>query len=214
MYGLFITFEGPDGGGKTTQLHLLKEALEQRNCEVVLTREPGGTLISDQIRRILLHPNSKHMRAETEVLLYAASRAQHVREKIYPALAAGKIVLCDRFVDASIAYQASGLGIEEEHVKQINAFATDGLTPDRTYLLDVPPEVGRQRLRLRSGGEFGAQLDRIESREADYHRKVRRAFLDLAHKEKRILLIDGTQAVHTIQNMILEDVEKILAPGK
>ena len=133
---LFITFEGPDGGGKTTQISRLASYIKDLGYEVVLTREPGGTFISEKIRSLLLDPTNQELNRETEVLLYAASRAQHVREVIIPALNQGKVVLCDRFVDASIAYQGYGLGITLESITAINHFATGGLKPTRTYLLE------------------------------------------------------------------------------
>ena len=149
MSGYFITFEGPDGAGKTTQVKRLASELENRGYRVIVTREPGGTEISDHIRAILLHPEHRSMADQTEVLLYAASRAQHVHQTIKPALERGDIVICDRFIDASIAYQAYGLGIDEQVVRSINAFASSGLQPNRTYMLDLSAEVGRERILLR-----------------------------------------------------------------
>ena len=213
MAGLLITFEGPDGAGKTTQVTLLAEALKAGGYQVVLTREPGGTIISDKIREILLNPAHDGMCAETEVLLYAASRAQHVQEKIKPALKEGKIVLCDRFVDASIAYQGFGLGLGEEMVRLINHFATDGVTPSLTFLLDISPEEGLRRLKKR------AELDRIERKDLDYHRKVREGFLKLASREKRFVTIDASRQIDVIHREILSTVRRFLAacsfvPGK
>lgn len=205
MAGLLITFEGPDGAGKTTQITLLAEALKAGGYQVVLTREPGGTAISDKIREILLNPAHDMMVAEAEVLLYAASRAQHVKEKIEPALEQGKIVLCDRFVDASIAYQGFGLGLGEEVIRAINQFATGGLLPSLTFLLDIPPEEGMRRLKKRAG------LDRIEAKGLDYHRKVREGFLKLASREKRFVTIDARQRIDVIHREILSAVRQFLA---
>ncbi|EGL81840.1 Thymidylate kinase [Caldalkalibacillus thermarum TA2.A1] len=210
MAGLFITFEGPDGAGKTTQLTLLAEALKASGYDVTVTREPGGTLISDRIRRIILDPDHQSMRAQTEVLLYAASRAQHVLEKIKPALAQGKIVLCDRFVDASIAYQGYGLGVGEEQVRMINQFATQGLVPHKTFLLDIAAEEGRRRLAERKQAEFKQGLDRIEQKDLAYHERVRRGFLRLAEQEDRIVLIDASQPVEVIHQQILREVRSLL----
>jgi dTMP kinase len=209
LKGLFITFEGPDGAGKTTQLQRLASFLEQQNVSILKTREPGGTKISDQIRHIILHPEHREMVAETEILLYAASRAQHVREKIKPALEEGKIVLCDRFVDASVAYQGYGLGFGKD-VIQINDFATGGLIPDRTYLIDLPPEEGRARMDSRKNNEFGQELDRIEQKELEYHRHVRHGFHQLAQENQRILLIDGQHAIEQIQEIIIKDIKNLL----
>ncbi|GIP41383.1 thymidylate kinase [Paenibacillus sp. J31TS4] len=182
MNGLFLTFEGPDGAGKTTQIRRLAAHLGERGFDVLLTREPGGTPISDRVRAILLDPDHGEMIDQTEVLLYAASRAQHVHQVILPALQEGRIVLCDRFIDASIAYQAGGLGLDKETVAAINRFASSGLQPNRTYLLDIPVEVGRQRLLDRSASAAGGGLDRIERKGAEYHARVRESFLQLAEE--------------------------------
>ena len=155
MNGIFITFEGPDGAGKTTQLKKLAEELKKQGHDVLVTREPGGTAISDQIRSIILDPVNKEMVDQAEVLLYAASRAQHVHQLILPALAAGRIVLCDRFIDASVAYQAYGLGVDVEMVKAISHYASSGLQATRTYILDVPVEVSLARLHHRASGTGG-----------------------------------------------------------
>jgi len=210
--GLFITFEGPDGSGKTTQMRRLVERLQAKGESVVVTREPGGTPIGDRIRELLLSPDHKEMEDQTEVLLYAASRAQHVREVIVPALEAGNIVVCDRFVDASIAYQGYGLGLKPETVADINRFATGGLQPDRTYLLDVPVSVSRERLLLRAGAAGGAALDRIEQKESAYHERVREGFLLIASNEpQRVLRIDADQGVDDIAAIIGADCDRLLA---
>jgi dTMP kinase len=211
MIGLLITCEGPDGSGKTTQLRKLGEELQNRGYPVVMTREPGGTPISDKIRTIILDPENKTMADATEVLLYAASRAQHVEETIRPALAAGKVVLCDRFVDASIAYQGFGLGIAREQVEAINRFATGGLQPTRSYLLDVPVTVSLQRLSDRALASATAPLDRIERKKAAYHQRVRDGFHTLAadHPE-RIVLIDANRTEEAIFGDILADCLNLL----
>lgn len=206
--GIFITFEGPDGAGKTTQIEKLAAYLDDLEIPYVLTREPGGTRISDEIRSLILHPEHKEMKNETEVLLYAASRAQHVKEKIIPALQAGNIVLCDRFVDASIAYQGYGLGIDIEKIVAINEFATGGLTPDRSYFIDITPSFARKRLMQRNGN---MQLDRIEQKDLEYHEKVRNGFLQLYEKNReRICLLDGHQAIESIFQLIKQDFERLL----
>ncbi|MBO8172651.1 MAG: dTMP kinase [Bacillaceae bacterium] len=205
--GIFITFEGPDGAGKTTQLRLLAQFIEQElQVPLVTTREPGGTPISDRIREILLNPQHKEMVSETEVLLYAASRAQHVNEKIVPALNRGDIILCDRFMDASIAYQGFGLGISVEKIIEINHFATGGVVPDRTYLLDLPEKVGKQRILKRNAGDDGADLDRIEQKELEYHKRVRFGFHQLAEMDRdRIVRVDANRPESEVHEEIRRD---------
>lgn len=210
MKGLFITFEGPDGGGKTTQLERTAQFLRQRGVEVEVTREPGGTALGEVIRRWLLTPDGtgSAMSTETEALLYAAARLQHVHERLLPALHAGKVVLCDRYVDASYAYQAYGNELSLAWVEAINRPATQRLMPDRTYLLDVPVDVARRRLRQRSG----ERLDRMEQRAEAYHRRVRDAFLALAARDsERFVVIDATRPVDEVTAAILQDVTALLA---
>lgn len=210
LRGLFVTFEGPDGSGKSTQLQYLAKYLQQQNYDIVTTREPGGTSISDQIRKVILDPEHQEMAAQTEILLYAASRAQHVQEKIKPALERGQLVLCDRFVDASIAYQGFGLGYGEEVIRQINSFATGGLVPDRTYMIDLAPEEGRRRMEARRSTEFKQGLDRIEQKDLEYHARVREGFQLLAREHSRIMLIQGDQSIEAIHQIILEDLKNLL----
>lgn len=212
MKGLFITFEGPDGSGKTTQIKKLARYFAEKHIDYILTREPGGTPISDVIRSIILDPASKGMTDKTEVLLYAASRSQHVEEKIRPALAAGKIVLCDRFIDASIAYQGYGLGLPIDKINAINQFASGGLVPNRTYMIDISPEAGRRRMEQRRGpaepgsGMAAGSLDRIERRELAYHKRVREGFRAVYRENKdRICLIDGDQQTGAVFSDILQD---------
>lgn len=207
MKGLFITIEGPDGSGKSTQIKKLAHYFDQVNRAYVLTREPGGTVISDAIRNIILNPAYEDLKDETEILLYAASRAQHVREKIRPALEDGKVVLCDRFVDASIAYQGYGLGYPVDQIKKVNDFATEGLVPDRTYLIDIEPQAARTRLTARQAGEYGTGLDRIEQRNLSYHERVRKGFYDVYGENKqRICWINGDQSEDQVFNDILSDI--------
>lgn len=176
--GMFITFEGPDGSGKSTQATLLAQKLREEGYSVLLTREPGGTALGEVVRGILLGKDLE-MANETEALLYAAARAQHVGEKIKPALGQGKIVICDRFVDSSLAYQGYGLGLSLKELKKINYFATGGLKPNLTFLLDLEPGWGLARARKERGA-----MDRIEERALEFHSKVRHGFLDLAKQEE------------------------------
>ncbi|WNB92055.1 dTMP kinase [Bacillus sp. NEB1478] len=212
MNGLFITLEGPDGSGKTTQVSKVAEYLAKQKIDFIQTREPGGTRISDKIRGLILDPEHKEMHDLTEVLLYAASRAQHVHEKIIPALEQGKVVLCDRFVDASLAYQGFGLGVGEERVLQVNNIATSGLVPDRSYFVDVSPQVGRERMRARYGD---GNLDRIEQKEFAYHDRVREGFKHIfSNNTERIVRINGEQDPDTVFLEIVKDLEILLANHK
>lgn len=207
MKGLFITFEGPDGAGKSTQIKQLAAYLEQRNIPFILTREPGGTEISDEIRSLILNPLFTKMENETEILLYAASRAQHVREKIIPTLNDGGIVLCDRFVDASIAYQGYGLEMSLEDILQINHFATAGLKPDRSYFIDLSPEEGRKRMLKREGNNA---LDRIEQKGLEYHERVRKGFHKIIQNEPlRFCCLNGSQEIDEIFSKIKEDFDSL-----
>jgi len=211
MKGIFITFEGPDGSGKTTQLRLLADDLIRQGYDVITTREPGGTKISNQIREILLNPEHKELDDHTEVLLYAASRAQLVHERILPALNQGKIVLCDRYIDATIAYQAYGLGIDRKVVEEVNRFASSRLQPQRTYLLHVSPEVGRTRLIKRKMGKYNGELDRIEQKDIEYHYRVLEGFIKLAEEDpNRIKKINADQPIETIFQIIKMDAASML----
>ena len=192
---MFITLEGPDGSGKTTQARLLAEWLREQGYEVVLTREPGGTDIGDQIRAVLHDPYNTAMDARTEILLYSASRAQHVAQRIRPALAAGKIVISDRYADSTLAYQGYGRGLDLKTLQAITAFATGGLTPDLTLYLDVAPQEGLQRRRL--GGE---EWNRLDAERLEFHQQVRDGYLELAGLAlERWVVIDATRSVEEVQ---------------
>jgi dTMP kinase len=211
MTGIFITFEGPDGSGKTTQLQITAEKLRNSGYDVVVTREPGGTAISDHIRSILLNPNHTDIIDQAEILLYAASRAQHVHQLIIPALQQHKIVICDRYIDASVAYQGFGLGIDPQIVRMISEFASSSLHPRRTYLLDVPVHISQERIRSRASQHQQQALDRIESKTLEYHEKVRQAFLHIAATEAhRVVLLDGSKPQEHIAKEIWTDIEHLL----
>jgi dTMP kinase len=195
---LFITFEGPDGSGKTTQVHLLVTYLREQGYEVVLTREPGGTDIGDQMRKVLHDPANTALHPRTEILLYSASRAQHVAERIGPSLARGHIVISDRYADSTLAYQGYGRRLDLETLRMITAFATGGLRPDLTIYLDVAPEEGLQRRRL--GGD---EWNRLDAEALEFHRRVRAGYLELARLEpERWVVVDGSGAAEEVQARI------------
>lgn len=173
--GLFIAFEGGDGAGKSTQAARLAEALESRGLKVLRTREPGGTPVGEKLRSLVLDHGNGHIDAHTEALIFAASRAAHASQVIRPALEQGEIVLTDRYIDSSVAYQGAGRDLGTDAVRSINEWATSGLQPDLTVLLDVDPGVGRRR---RTAGD--AAEDRLESEADDFHTRIRNAFLELA----------------------------------
>jgi dTMP kinase len=183
----FVTFEGIEGSGKTTQLGLLSDSLTGKGIPHIVTREPGGTPLSDEIRVLLLSPRQERVFPETELLLYEAARAQHVRTVILPALSSGKAVLSDRFSDATTAYQGFSRGIDTAEIERLNAFASGGLVPDLTLLFDIDPEDGFLRVHRR-----GRPADRLESETIEFHRKVRKGYLRLqAEHPDRIIRIDG-----------------------
>jgi dTMP kinase len=201
---VFITFEGPDGSGKTTQARLLAEWLRERGYEAVLTREPGGTDIGDQIRTVLHDPANGAMDARTEILLYSASRAQHVAQRIRPALAAGQIVVSDRYADSTLAYQGHGRGLDLETLRQITDFATGGLTPDLTLYLDIPPEEGLERRQV--GGD---EWNRLDAEALDFHQRVRTGYLRLIKAEpERWVVVNGDRPVEEVREEIRGVVEE------
>lgn len=205
---LFITFEGIEGCGKTTQIRLLAECLRRGGLEVLVTREPGGCPIADAIRGILLHSGNSALVPRAELLLYAAARAQHVDEVIRPALSSGTLVLCDRFIDATVAYQGDGRGLDPSVIASLNTLATDGLLPDMTLLLDMPAEKGLRRARRRNAS--APEEDRFERESLDFHRRVRDGYLRLARQEERFMVIDATGTVEAVAGRISSVVEAVL----
>lgn len=213
---VFITIEGPDGSGKTTQAELLAHALKSRGYKVTRGREPGGTGIGRRLREIILDPESSLMSPLTEVLLYAADRCQHVHEVLMPSLRSGAIVVSERYVDSSLAYQAAGLGVPLEDVKHINRIATGGLMPDLTILLDIEPRAGLERAlksdKYRSDSSPG-EGDRIERREIEFHSRVRQAYLSLASESPgRFRVIQATgrkpEDIHSdVLNIVIKAIE-------
>jgi dTMP kinase len=202
MTGFFITIEGSEGAGKSTQARRLASALEVAGHSVVLTREPGGTEIGEAIRAILLEHRNHAMLAETEALLHTAARSQHVGEKIRPALANGQIVVCDRFVDSTLAYQGGGRGIAIERLGAIQEIATGGLKPDLKILLDVPVEIGLAR-------RFGAsdEINRMDTAGEEFHRRVRATFLQLADEQPDDwIVIDASRNVAEVTDGMIRAV--------
>lgn len=193
MRGIFITIEGPDGSGKTTALQQVVPRLQQEmNRKVVATREPGGSPIAEKIRSLILDPSHTDMDSRTEALLYAASRRQHLVEKVLPVLESGDVIFCDRFVDSSIAYQGYARGIGEKGIREINQFATEGLEPDMTLYIDVPAEVGIQRIHANLDER---EYNRLDQEKLDFHEKVRAGYLQLAKANpERIVVVDGTMS--------------------
>ena len=197
--GMFITFEGGDGSGKTTQIEILRGSLEAMELEVLVTREPGGTKISEDIRKTLLDPDNAEMSPGTEMLLYAAARAQLVDEVIRPALDEGKVVICDRFLDSSIAYQAYGRGLGES-VEIVNGPAIGDCTPDITFFLEIDPEKATDRIKDR-----GEEKDRIEREDDGFRRRVADGYRELARKyPDRIVRIDASKSMEEIAVKIID----------
>ena len=203
--GIFITMEGPDGAGKSTQIDLLKKYLEDKGYNILLTRDPGGNDISEAIRGIILNKDFTEMGYMTELLLYASARAQLVKENIKPALEAGTAVIADRFVDSSAVYQGIGRGLGIDTVYKVNEFALQGIMPDMTILMDLDAEVGLARK------ENQAELDRMERESVDFHKKVVAGYRDLADRyPERILKVDAALQVQEIHDIIVANIEKKL----
>ncbi|MBI3017457.1 MAG: dTMP kinase [Deltaproteobacteria bacterium] len=203
---LFITFEGIEGSGKTTQITLLKKALQKKGYSVLITREPGGTVIGDQIREVLLKRQNKKLVPLAELLLYEASRAQHVQEKIQPALKKRKIVISDRYSDATTVYQGVARALSTELTDKLNRIATENLKPHLTLVLDCPVHMGLGRVLKRTSS---SHLDRIEQEKISFHRKVRQGYLRLAKKEPhRVKVIDASGPAKQIHSNILQQVLK------
>jgi len=207
---LFITFEGVEGSGKSTQIQALAGYLRLRGERVLITREPGGCPIADAIRAILLDPGNRGLVPRAELLLYAAARAQHCTEVITPALRAGTTVLCDRFADATTAYQGGGRGLDASLIAALNEVATAGLRPDLTLLLDFPAELGLARARDRNRHASQLHEGRFELEELAFHQRVRSAYLELAAAEDRFRLIDATGTAGEVSARITATVEAFL----
>jgi dTMP kinase len=209
---LLISFEGIEGCGKTTQVDLLHNFLISQGYSCLVTREPGGTKIGDQIRSVLLHSGNSDLTLKAELFLYLASRAQHVAEVILPALKEGKVILCDRFIDSTVVYQGLVQGIDPTVIDDLNRMVTAGIKPDLTFIIDCPVEMGLKRAWGRVEIEDQRVDDlRFESKDLDFHRKVRNGYLELARKEpERIKVIDGNRDIMVIHKEIASLVMKHL----
>lgn len=200
---MFVTVEGPEGSGKSSVMKRVAERLQEEGIDVVLTREPGGTPIAEQIREVILNKENTKMDKITEALLYAASRRQHLVEKVWPLTKEGKLVISDRFLDSSLAYQGGARGIGIDKVLEINMAATEGYYPDLTLLFDVAPEVGLARIAANKGRE----VNRLDLEKIEFHREVRQTFLDLAQRFKdRFVIIDASQPFEKV----IEDAYKAI----
>jgi dTMP kinase len=202
LKGFFFCFEGGEGSGKSTQAKRLFAWLESQGIPALLTREPGGTLLGKRIRELLLNPSEGPVSDRAELLLYQADRAHHVATHILPALKAGKVVLCDRYVDSSVVYQGICRGLGKAQTEALNRFSTGGLKPDCVVLLDIPAEAGMARVRARSQG---AALDRMETEKLVFHKKVRSGFLQLAReKPSRYVVLDARKSETRLETAIRE----------
>jgi dTMP kinase len=209
--GLFITLEGPDGGGKSTQARLLAERLRREGYAVLETVEPGGTRIGQQIRRILLDPAHSELRPTAELLLMFAARAQNVEESILPALELGKIVVSDRFTDSSIAYQGAGRGLGWDTVLEVDRIACRGLKPDLTLCIDIDTETGLARAHSRNRSETAKSESRLDEQAVEFHQKARAAYHELARREpQRFRLIDGSGTSDGVAEKVWSEVTKLL----
>lgn len=210
MNGIFITVEGPEGAGKTTIITKIVEQLKQENYPVLFTREPGGIKIAEQIRSIILDPKNTEMDGRTEALLYAAARRQHLVEKVLPALKEGYIVLCDRFLDSSLAYQGYARGLGMDEVLSINEFAIDNLMPSKTLYFDIEPEEGFKRINQNKDRE----INRLDLEKIDFHYKVREGYYLLLEKYKeRMIKIDASQSIEDVYTETLQVIKNIIHNG-
>lgn len=207
MAGLFITLEGPEGSGKTTIATKIAETLKQRGVEVVLTREPGGIDIAEQIREVILNKNNTAMDSKTEALLYAAARRQHLVEKVLPALEKGAVVICDRFVDSSLVYQGVARGIGIEKVYQMNLFAIEDIMPDFTIFFDIDPKLGLQRIHKDNQRE----VNRLDLEDISFHQKVYEGYKKVSSMyPNRIIEIDASKTVEEVYQSVMNIIEEKL----
>lgn len=204
MKGIFVTFEGIEGSGKSTQVRMLIEYLKEHKLDYITTREPGGTPIAESIRTLLLDPGNAEMLPATELLLYCASRAQHTGELILPALASGKIVICDRYYDSTYAYQGAARRLDEQMIETLTKMATFDTQPDLTVLLDVPVQAGLLRIKDRT-------LDRLEQEDISFHERVRQHYLSIAKKySSRFLVLNGLDDPDQIHRQIIQSLTVLI----
>jgi len=207
MSGVFITFEGGEGSGKTTIAQMVKDILDQEGYHVTLSREPGGVEIAERIRDIIHNVEYKNMDRKTEALLYAASRRQHLVEKIIPALKNGDIVICDRFVDSSMVYQGIARGIGIDKVYEMNLFATENILPNRTIFFDVQPEIGLERLYANENRE----INRLDLENIEFHQKVYTGYLEICKKfPERIVKIDASLDIEQVLEQVLNKIREVI----
>ena len=200
---MFITLEGPEGSGKTTAVNAAVRELEKLGYSIVRTREPGGTPIAEQIRNVILDKANTAMDPRTEALLYAASRRQHLVEKVWPAVKEGKIVICDRYLDSSLAYQGGARGLGIDNILNINMFATEGTFPDLTLLFDIEPEIGLARIAANATRE----VNRLDLEKLEFHKSVRNTFLDLAKRyPDRFVVIDASKSQEEVAKATLDTI--------
>ena len=200
---MFITLEGPEGSGKTTAVEAAVKELEARGYQIVRTREPGGTPIAEQIRNVILDKANTNMDPRTEALLYAASRRQHLVEKVWPALKEGKIVICDRYLDSSLAYQGGARGLGVDNILNVNMFATENTFPDLTLLFDISPEEGLRRISANANRE----VNRLDLEKLEFHHQVRNTFLELAKRyPERYVIIDASKSREEVAKATLEAI--------
>ena len=200
---MFITIEGPEGSGKTTATNKVIEELSKRGYDVVKTREPGGTPIAEQIRNVILDKENTAMDPRTEALLYAAARRQHLVEKVWPLTKEGKIVICDRYIDSSLAYQGGARGLGIQNIIDINMFATENTWPDLTLLFDIEPELGLKRIAQNASRE----VNRLDLEKLDFHKKVRETFLELAKSQpNRFVVIDASKSIEEVADAALNAI--------
>lgn len=207
MAGLFITLEGPEGSGKTTIASLVEKKLKERGLNVVMTREPGGIEISEQIRKIILDPNNTAMDSKTEALLYAAARRQHLVEKVIPALKQEAIVICDRFIDSSLVYQGIGRGLGIDKVYDMNLFAIEDIMPDFTLFFDINPKLGLERIHK----DQQREINRLDMEDLNFHQKVYQGYKEVVSRyPERIIEIDASKSIEEVFNSVMNILKEYI----